>query len=97
MAIEIFLIAIMAFVTAGLRFAGFAIAHFFNQYPRAKAGLTSSGFCLITSFLAVQLWEKPILFFPVLICLVLSYISNGILMPLFVGWGALVGLLNLLG
>lgn len=97
MLIEMWLIASMALVTAGLRFAGFGIAHFLNQYPRAKSGLTSSGFCLISSFLAVQLWATPLLILPVFISLVLSYIFKGILLPLFVGWGAFVILLNLMG
>jgi uncharacterized membrane protein len=94
MTIEMLLVVSMAVVTAGLRLSGFGVAHFLMQFPKVKSGLLSSGFCLITSYLAVQLWEHPSLALPVCITSILSYAAKGILLPLLIGWIVAILMLN---
>ena len=83
---EFTIIVIMAVITGGLRYAGFGIARLLEAYPKAKEGIAGSSFCLISSYISVQLLSNPKLLIPVGITICVSYLSSGILIPLLLGW-----------
>lgn len=94
MSSELILVIGMAVTTTGLRYAGFGLARFIDRYPRAKQALSASGFCLMVSYLAIQVEAAPQVSLPIAVSLVASYVIRGIFLPLLLGWGTHVLLLN---